>query len=330
LKTVQALLAWILMLAATSLPADEPQPISNDAAGIVIRKAVGQSEIVITTTPRLAGAIHSLTWNGREFIDSADHGRQLQSASAFDKGTAWSNSEEFNPTEAGSVRDGDQQTSTSRLLHKVTGPDFLQTTIQMSYWLPPEGMSGGKPAKNKTALSNHLLTKRVQIGYMNLPNVIDYRVTFSVPAGERHTRAQFEALTGYMPAEFHKFYAVVPDKTELQPLDPGPGEQPHPVIAANEAGTHAMGIWTPTAQPVGFTRVGYGRFVFEKEKVTKWNCVFRKVIEKDAAGESIPLAAGEYSFQMFVIVGDLNTVHKSMLALQKTFLNKNAAPFSHK
>lgn len=305
------------MSAATSLLADESKFTPNADAGIVIRKAAGPSEIVITTTPRLAGAIHSLTWNGREFIDSFDHGRQLQSASAFDNGTPWENSEQFNPTEAGSVRDSAGPTSTSRLLHKVAGPDFLQTTIQMSYWLPPGFTSGGKPAKNTAVLSNHLLTKRVQIGYKNLSNVIDYRVTFSVPAGERHTRAQFEAVTGYMPAEFHKFYAVVPEKAELQPLDPGPGEQPHPVIAANEAGTHAMGIWTPVAQPEGFTRVGYGRFVFEKEKVTKWNCVFRKVLETDAAGEKIPLAAGEYSFQTFVIVGDLKTVHENMLTLQK-------------
>lgn len=305
------------IFAASCLHAEDPK--LNADAGIVIRKPAGSSEIVITTTPRLAGAIHSLTWNGREFIDSHDHGRQLQSASAFDNGTTWSNSEEYNPTEAGSVRDGAGQTSSSRLLHKVVGPDFLQTTIQMAYWLPPDGTSGGKPAKNKTALSNHLLTKRVQIGYKNLPHVIDYRVTFSVPEGERHTRAQFEALTGYMPAEFHKFFAVVPEKTELQPLDAGPGEQRYPVIAANEAGTHAMGIWTPVAQPAGFTRVGYGRFVFEKEKVTKWNCVFRKTIETNAAGEKIPLAAGEYSFQMFVIVGDLKTVHESMLVLQKLF-----------
>ncbi|MFN5915798.1 MAG: hypothetical protein ACK48K_03520, partial [Planctomycetota bacterium] len=33
----------------------------------------------ITTTSRLAGAVHSIRWKGKEFIDSADHGRQLQS-----------------------------------------------------------------------------------------------------------------------------------------------------------------------------------------------------------------------------------------------------------
>ena len=70
-----------------------------------IRAPVGESEIVITTTSRLAGAIHSLTWNGKEFIDSFDHGRQLQSASNFDAGTPITG-ETFNPTEAGSRDDG--------------------------------------------------------------------------------------------------------------------------------------------------------------------------------------------------------------------------------
>ena len=35
----------------------------------------GDSKIVITTTSRLAGAIHSLTWSGHEFINTTNHGR---------------------------------------------------------------------------------------------------------------------------------------------------------------------------------------------------------------------------------------------------------------
>ena len=40
--------------------------------------------LIITTTSRLAGAVHSIRWRDKEFIDSADHGRQLQSACSFD------------------------------------------------------------------------------------------------------------------------------------------------------------------------------------------------------------------------------------------------------
>ncbi len=82
------------------------------------RRRYGQRDpIVIRTTHRLAGAVDSLTWNGREFIDSVDHGRQLQSASNFDCGGTIL-AETFNPTRGGvAPRDGAGPTSSSRLLH---------------------------------------------------------------------------------------------------------------------------------------------------------------------------------------------------------------------
>lgn len=58
--------------------------------------------LTITTTSRLAGAVHSILWNGQEFIDSTDHGRQRQSACSFDSMSDdpfWA--ERYNPTEAG-------------------------------------------------------------------------------------------------------------------------------------------------------------------------------------------------------------------------------------
>ena len=69
-------------------------PPSGDTT---IRGPALGSEIVVTTTSRLAGAIHSLQWKGKEFIDSHDHGRQLQSASNLDAGSRF-HPETFNPT----------------------------------------------------------------------------------------------------------------------------------------------------------------------------------------------------------------------------------------
>ena len=51
-----------------------------------IRGRAGNSDIAITTASRVAGAIHAVQWNGKEFIDSVDHGRQLQSALNLDGG----------------------------------------------------------------------------------------------------------------------------------------------------------------------------------------------------------------------------------------------------
>ena len=284
----------------------------------VIRAKAGASEIVITTTPRLAGAIHSLTWNGKEFIDSTDHGRQLQSASNFDVGTPLT-AETYNPTEAGSQRDGAGLTSTSRLLQLVATNNLLKTTSRMAFWLAPGEKSGSNPAKNTTVLSDHLLTKRVQIGWRGMPQVIQYDVTFHVPLGERHTHAVFEAVTGYMPAEFSEFRKFNPKTGDFEPLTDGPGELALPVVLATANGSHAMGIYSPDQLTKGLPNLGYGRWRFSAEKVVKWNCVFR-VSDKNG------IAPGEYSFRNFIIVGDLATVRDSLRTLHRELAKEKQTP----
>lgn len=279
-----------------------------------IRAKAGSSEIVITTTSRVAGAIHSLVWDGREFINSFDHGRQLQSASNLDYGSPILD-ETFNPTEAGSARDGTGEHSTSRLLFMRREPAALETVTQMAFWLAPGEKSGPNFAKNTNLLSDHLLTKRVKIGYKHLPNVIAYDVTFSLPIGERHTQATFEALTAYLPPDFARFQQFNPETGDLEPLSDGPGESPQPVIISLPEGTHALGIYAPPQASTNTSGPSYGRWRFRAEKVVKWNCVFRV---KDQAG----LKPGEYPFRMFVIVGDLTIVRDNLRALRNEFTHR--------
>jgi hypothetical protein len=240
--------------------------------------------IRIKTTSRLAGAIDSLTWGGKEFIDSVDHGRQLQSACAFGDGKPGFHAEGYNPTEAGSRHDHVGPTSTSELLSLKAEGGVLETRTRMAFWLRPGESSEGKPARNTKALSDVIVAKKVAIR----PGLLDYTVTFTVP--EAHPYAQFEALTGYMPPEFSKFWVL--EKGETKPLSDGPGEQGLPVILSTVSGSHAMGVWSPEASP------GYGRWRFAAEKVVKWNCVFR---ERD-------FKPGERTFRMFVAVGTLGEV----------------------
>ncbi len=295
--------AAISLAQETAPPAASSELPRGDAT---IRGGKADSEIIITTTDRLAGAIHSLTWNGKEFIDSADHGRQLQSASNLDCGGPIK-AETFNPTEAGSMSDGAGATSTSRLLHVVAEKKQLQTTTQMAFWLAPGETSGGQPAKNTTRLSNHLLTKRVTIGTKDWPQVLQYDVTFSLPIGEHHTQAVFEVVTGYMPAEFSVFWQLQTKTGKLEPLSDGPGEQANPVILATEDGRHAMGIFSPSL-PAGMLGPGYGRFRFAAQRVVKWNCVFRLL---NPAG----VPAGDYSFRTFIPVGSLEAVRSALSSL---------------
>jgi hypothetical protein len=308
-QQVPMIVVLVICSTASGAFATENRPLPSGHG--VIRKAAGGSEIVITTTPRLAGAIHSLTWGGKEFIDSTDHGRQLQSAANFDVGTRFT-AETFNPTEAGSRRDGSGTSSSSRLLHMSATKSALQTTTQMAFWLSPGEKSDGNLAKNKQVLSNHLLTKRVQIGHEDLANVVQYNVTFSVPIGERHNYAQFEAVTGYMPEEFSRFSKFNAKSGELESLSDGPGEQAYPVVLSTESGSHAMGVFSPAQPSPGYDQAGYGRVRFAKARVVKWNCVFRV---RDTQG----VEPGDYSFRIFVVVGDLAIVTKSLRALHRKF-----------
>jgi hypothetical protein len=312
LSVLAALASWLFGFDGfgTQIAMAQP-PVSGDSE---IRAEVADSEIVIRTTNRLAGAIHSLTWNGKEFINSTDHGRQLQSAANFDLRTEFSG-ETFNPTEAGSRLDGAGSKSTSLLLHLVAKKNLLQTTNRMAFWLAPGQRSSGILAKNSKRLSNHTLTKRVVIGYKNLPHVIQYDVTFGMPIDERHNYAQFEAVTGYMPAEFSEFWIYNSVTKKLEPISDGPGEQKHPVILSTPSGSHAMGVFSPEQPSRGYEAAGYGRFRFSKQKVVKWNCVFRI---RNRNG----VKPGDYSFRNFVIVGNLEMVTKGMNSLHSEFAKK--------
>jgi hypothetical protein len=172
--------------------------------------------------------------------------------------------------------------------------------------MAPGEESEGHPALNDRVLSNHLLTKRVRIGHRGDPHVIEYDVTFTVPEGERHTYAQFDAVTGYMPSEFSRFWRYDGATGRLVPLDDCPGEQASPVVLATPNGAHAMGVYSPEPGP------GYGRFRFRAERVVKWKCVFRV---RDPEG----IRPGDYRYRTFVIVGTLEDFRHSLGRLREEF-----------
>jgi hypothetical protein len=303
-----ALLGLPLLLLAESAPAGAKKLAEGNA---VIRGRAGPSDIVITTSARLAAAIHSLKWHGKEFIHS-HHGRgQLQSAAHFDCGQEFI-PEAFNPTEAGARANGTGEKSTSKLQSLKAEGNELTAKTQMAFWLAPWEKTEGRFARNDTILSNHLLSKHVRIGYKKLPHAIEYEVTFTVPKGEFHRYAQFEAIAGFLPAEFSQFWSYDIKQGTLAKLEEGPGEQPLPLVFATADGKYALGVYSPQQPSKGYEKSGYGRFRFDKEKVTKWNLVFRQRDEKG-------LAAGDYRFRCFVVVGSLEDVRNTLGALVQEF-----------
>ena len=297
--------ALILLITATTASA-QPQP-SGDA---VIRAPFAKSEIVIRTSTRVAGAIDSLQWNGKEFIDAWDHGRELQTAWNGNAGTDPADTETFNPTEGGSRDDDRGPKSSSKLLKIRASKNRLDTLSQPAFWLQPGEKSEGRLARNKSILSADRLRKHVVIGCKGLPNAIDYQVTATLASEDHNTRCVMEALTGYMPPEFDHFWSFDPATGAIKPLDSGPAAQSQPLIFSTADGNYAMGAYSSgPAKPRDGEGPTYGRWSFKDARVVKWNCVYQL---KNPKG-----LEGDFHYQIYVAVGTLDDVQKTLATLTR-------------
>lgn len=250
---------------------------------ISIQKQAGPWPIVVKTCAHDAGAICSLRWRNKEFVDDFDHGRQIQSAVVYDR-----MGEDFNPTEAGGSYDGHNPRPSSSILtgSRKNSASSLSTSTNMAFW----------KIVNGRRVSNTVLDKRTTIGAFGFPHVIQHLTTFRLPSNENHNHAQFEIVTGYMPYEFSKYWTYDVRTKVLRPLSYGPGEQGRPVIISTPDQGWAMGIYSPNQKR-------FGRFRFNTERVSKWNNVARV---------NNPRKGGAYSFQSYIIVGSLDNVKVSM------------------
>ena len=83
-------------------------------------------DLFISASATMAGAVDSLVWNHKEFINAWDHGRELQMAI-----NAPPNGECFNPTEAGGIDDGTGSSTKSHLQGVYASGRTLRTSVSL-------------------------------------------------------------------------------------------------------------------------------------------------------------------------------------------------------
>ncbi len=256
------------------------------------RRQVGNEPIHVLTSSEMAEAITSIKWDGVEFIDAHDHGRELQSAASFDD-----SGECYNPTEAGARDNGTGSTTSSSVLSFVRQEHSISATTRMALWLHDGQSSPGCPQGKQspaTRLSDVILEKNIAIK----PKQIDFRINFETK--NFHKNGVFEILTGYMPQIFSKFYAVKPGNNLID-VSMGKGEQSYPLMFSDDDSSHAMGIICINESLR--SKISYGRFNISNAKVVKWNCVDR--------GES-EVQPGPHRFRAKVFVGNVTSVQEQM------------------
>jgi hypothetical protein len=146
------------------------------------------STLSISTSTQYAGAISSLKWNGKEFVNNWDHGRQIQTHFQ-----AFNRYECYNPYEGGRKDDGQGPTTSSKLLSLNASGNVLDSDVQMSWYLPTRdprpgaGDNCGNPAyflpcpPYTGPLSDYKMHKHVTIGFAGLPNVVEYLTDVYIP-----------------------------------------------------------------------------------------------------------------------------------------------------
>lgn len=297
---------FFALIFAVTVGVVRSQQVASIEGGLTLSRSFDSGgSIQVRFSRRFAGAIDSLTWKGKEFVNSYDHGRLIQSAVSFD-----GLFECLNPTEAGSRADGGGQASSSKLLAlQARGSDVIIST-RMAYWLRPGETSASCPntaASYDQEISREMIEKVVRFVPKREEKVLEQSIAFWV--SERHEKATFEVLTGYMPMEFGSFYGLnIHDKTLIS-VPSGDGEQALPLIFSSSDGEYAMGIYCANSA-VGkeMMELRYGRWRFPSDDVgnatVKWNCVHREAHVE-----------GEYTFRAYVALGTLREVADTLSAL---------------
>jgi hypothetical protein len=251
-----------------------PSPAAADVS--IVQSANGATMTVTASSARFAGAISSLTFRNVQYVNIADHGREIQSALQLD-----GFGECLNPTEAGSKADGTSLNSSSVLLSISNTGNVLTTQNRPAYWLLPGenygqvcGSTTATTAQNQTVLSNYTISRTTSF-YPSIPNLIQTDNRFTIP--EDRSSASIEAITGYLPSTFNSWLRYDRGSRTLVKLTGTSSMQTTtvPLIAAQSNGQHAMGVISPGITGADPGQAYYAYFTFGgATATTKWSCVY--------------------------------------------------------
>lgn len=318
-----------------------PPPVVDKIENTNTIKGAGSLPISITVNNlQYGGAIDSLKYNGKEFINRWDHGRQLQSAMQID-GFGECN----NPTEAGSEHDYKNATSTSKVLSAkaIVSENRLITKSKMAYWTYKKTTGAckkGMDARLTSPLSEHIFEKDIQIGFNNDDHVIKYSLSYTHPEGSYKESLVYEFLTGYLNSEFNRFYYVgladesineygPEDLTSLQnngfpagsfygtPKNKKPYD---PIIFSTADGKNAMGVYTSKKAITDCKSSFHGYNVYKfalggtgpvANATNKWSLAVGDLATSKC------IVNNQRKFDVYIAIGDVYEVHKKLLELSK-------------
>ncbi|XP_071178720.1 uncharacterized protein [Mytilus edulis] len=275
--------------------------------------------IYIGSSTRTGGAVDSLTWNNKEFINSRDHGRQMQMACNTNKYT-----ECYNPTEAGGLCDHTLSTTHTHIDWVHVHENVMESLVYPAFWKPVKPSSGTQhdchygqwcPAhQGYHTTYDYPFHKKITIGTHGINNCFEFVSNFTIGGNwpQDDLLIQMEAPAVYMTYEFTKQFTFNP-ATRL-------AENYHnkhlPFILSTPDHNYALGAYTPQRQDTDIHE-NYDSHLFKGSNFAGATSKFNIVFYKRPHGTGVR----QYVYRTYFCVGTLNDVtsclHKIMTAVPK-------------
>ncbi|SDH25690.1 hypothetical protein [Nitrosomonas sp. Nm132] len=299
----------------------------------------GGTQITVGTNAAAGSAIFTLTWNGKQFINDWDYGRQIQIAENSASSCSGYNCAD-NPTEAGDKWGCNRPNSDNppHLAWRAHGSPtisyscsnkILNTSTYPLQWEPqllaPNGFPGGED--NPVGWIG-TFSKKLTFDFQSRPNIIQFQTTIKYPTAENQARQQVTPAV-YLTEEFTRAYkyeggtvyqAGVPRGALSGDLDPTiPTTDPYynclsvtglvagGVIRCNDTNSHCLGIYQ---KHIG-NHVNHG--------ICKTKPLGRGTDQYGWQTRSLatfniknPIPAGDLIIKSYLVVGSLTTVQSEM------------------
>jgi alpha-tubulin suppressor-like RCC1 family protein len=295
--------------------------------------------ISVSTSSQFAGAVSSIKWGSKEYINNWDHGRQLQLNSQFFNRFIC-----YNPYEAGSFDDGMLPTSTSRVLSLTASGNRLEATTQMAWYYKtfitspkPEDYCGD-PAQwlpitpYTKPLSDYRVHKTVTIGFAGIPNVIEYLVDQFVPEPVLKGMNNVTAVVNYDLSSVRSWDVVSKDYRNIRARA---GADDRTKVVSTPDGSYAMGFYGPEMLQRYDDNVGVINWWFvvppdpfyrdpkdPSRPDPDFACVHFGLINRyDSFGP------GNTKDRAYLVIGNLNQVKDSLAALHLQFTSLDPEVF---
>jgi alpha-tubulin suppressor-like RCC1 family protein len=240
--TAKAVIAFLLVSGGSAARAQ----VNGNAT--INGPALGHTLSVGTST-KYAGAVSSIKWANKEFINNWDHGRQLSPNYQFFNRFIC-----YNPYETGSLQDGDKPTSTSRLLSFAASDKQIESRTQMA-WYYSQFVQNPRPDEHcgdsanwlpvtpyTSPLSNYEVRKIVTVGFAGIPNVIEYLTNVFIP---EPVLEGINYPTAVLNGEFSSIWSYDVVSKDYRKIRARAGEDDRIKVASTADGNYAMGWYAP-------------------------------------------------------------------------------------